>query len=132
MIADIIEPSLVEGLQQARDRLSERGRLGVFAGPAKGALQECEVDGRQPRTVADIDLCLQAAALESLRERIRTSWRNQVARVGGTELAAAVPEDVLGPLLEDLGRALGWPRAWAQVRAGLAAVGGSSPPAADA
>ncbi len=136
MIPDIIEPSLVEGLQQAKDRLSELGRLGVFAGPAKRALQECEVDGRQPRTVADIDLCLQAAALESLRERIRTSWRNQVARVGGTELAAAVPEDVpedvLGPLLEDLGRALGWPRAWAQLRADLAAVGVSSPPAADA
>jgi hypothetical protein len=132
VIPDIIEPSLVEGLQQAKDRLSEFGKLGVFAGPAKRALQECEVDGRQPRTVADIDLCLQAATLESLRGRIRTSWQNQVARVGGAELDAAVPEDALGPLLEDLGRTLGWPSAWAQLRADLAAVGVSSPAVADA
>jgi hypothetical protein len=132
MIPDVIDPSLVEGLQQAKDRLSEFGKLGVFASQAKRALEECAVDGRQPVTVADIDLCLQAAALENLRGRMRTSWQNQVARVGGAELEAAVPEDVLGPLLEDLGRALGWPRAWAQLRADLAAVGVSSPPAADA
>jgi very-short-patch-repair endonuclease len=132
VIPDIIEPSLLEGLQQAKDRRSEFGKLGLFAGQAKRALQECEVDGRQPVTVADIDLCLQAAALESLRGRMRTSWQNQVARVGGAELEAAVPEDVLGPLLEDLGRALGWPRTWAQLRAELAAAGVSSPPAADA
>ncbi len=132
VIPDIIEPSLVEGLQQAKDRLSELGKLGVFAGPARRALQECEVDGRHPRTVADIDLCLQAATLENLRGRIRTSWQNQVARVGGTELDAAVPEDVLGPLLEELGGALGWPRTWAQLRADLAAVGIGSPAVADA
>jgi hypothetical protein len=132
VIPDIIDPSLVEGLQQAKDRLSEFGKLGVFASQAKRSLQECEVDGRRPVTVADIDLCLQAAALENLRGRMRTSWQNQVARVGGTELEAAVPEDVLGPLLEDLGRALAWPRTWAQLRAELAAVGINSPPLADA
>ena len=131
VIPDIIEPALVDGLQQAKDRLSEFGKLGVFASQAKRALQVCEVDGRQLVTVADIDLCLQAAALENLRGRMRTSWQNQVTRVGGAELEAAVPEDVLGPLLEDLGRALGWPRTWAQLRADLAAVGVSSPPAAD-
>jgi very-short-patch-repair endonuclease len=132
VIPDVIDPSLVEGLQQAKDRLSEFGKLGVFATQAKRSLQECEVDGRRPVTVADIDLCLQAAALENLRGRMRTSWQNQVARVGGTELEAAVPEDVLGPLLEDLGRALAWPRTWARLRAELAAVGIGSPPLADA
>ena len=35
-----------------------------------------------------------------------TSWHNQLARVGGAELGTAVPEDVLGRLLDDLGRAL--------------------------
>jgi hypothetical protein len=132
VIPEIIDPALIEGLQQAKDRLSEFGKLGVFASQARRALEKCAVDGRQPVTVADIDLCLQAAALENLRGRMRTSWQNQVARVGGAELEAAVPEDVLGPLLEDLGRALSWPRTWAQLRAGLAAIGVSSPPAADA
>jgi hypothetical protein len=132
VIPEIIDAWMIEGLQQAKDRLSEFGRLGVFASQARRALDKCAVDGRQPVTVADIDLCLQAAALENLRGRMRTSWQNQVARVGGAELEADVPEDVLGPLLEDLGRALGWPRTWAQLRADLAAAGVSSPPAADA
>jgi len=132
VIPEIIDPSLIEGLQQAKDRLSEFGKLGVFASQARRALDKCAVDGRQPVTVADIDLCLQAAALENLRGRMRTSWQNQVARVGGAELEAPVPEDVLGPLLEDLGRALSWPRTWARLRADLAAIGVSSPPAADA
>ncbi len=133
VIPDVIEPALIDGLQQAKDRLSELGKLGLFAGPAKRALQECQVDGRPLRTVADIDLCLQQAALENLRERMRTSWHNQVARVGGAELdAAAVPEDAIGSLLEDLGRVLAWPHTWAQLRADLAAAGISSPAAADA
>ncbi len=138
VIPDVIEPSFVEGLEQAKERLSELGKLGLFAAPAKRALQECEVDGRQPSTVEFIDLCLKAAALRSLRERIRTSWGNQVARVGGTvkgdgEVGGAeVPEDVLGPLLEDLNRVLDWPRTWARLRAELAAAGVSSPAVADA
>jgi very-short-patch-repair endonuclease len=132
VIPDVVEPALIEGLQQAKDRLSELGKLGIFAGLAKRAIQECEVDGRQPATVADIDVCLQAAALENLRGRIRTSWQNQLERVGGTEIDAEVPEDVLGPLLEDLGRVLSWPHTWAQLRADLAAAGVGSPAAADA
>ena len=132
IIPNVIEPSLVEGLRQARDRLLESNKLGLFAGPAKRAVQECQVDGRQPSTADDIDLCLQAVTLENLRWRIRTGWRNQAARVGGTELGAAVPEDIVGRLLDDLGRALDWPRTWAQLRADLAAAGIASPAAADA
>jgi hypothetical protein len=132
VLPDPVEPSLIDGLQQAKERLSELGKLGMFAGPAKRALSECAVDGRPLRTVADIDLCLQQARLEGLRERIRTSWSNQVARVGGADLDAGLPEDVLGPLLDDLGRVLAWPRTWAQVRADLAAAGVGSPAAADA
>ena len=132
VIPDVIEASFIEGLRQAKDRLAQSGKLGMFAGPAKRAVQECEVDGRQPSTAEDIDLCLQAVTLEDLRRRMLTSWRNQLARVGGAELGAAVPEDVLGHLLDDLGRALSWPRTWAQLRADLAAAGVGSPAAADA
>jgi very-short-patch-repair endonuclease len=131
VIPDIIEPSFIDGLQDARDRLSESGRLGLFAGPAKRAMQECRVDGRQPSTAEDIGLCLQAVALQDLRWRIQTSWQNQVARVGGTELGAG-PEDVLGRVLDELDRALSWPDTWARLRADLAAAGIASPAAADA
>ena len=129
---DIIEPSFIEGLRHAKDRLAQSGKLGLFAGPAKRAVQECEVDGRQPSTAEDIDLCLQAVTLEDLRRRMLTSWRNQLGRVGGTELGSVVPEDALGHGLDDLGRALAWPRTWAQLRADLAAAGIGSPAAADA
>ena len=129
---DSADSSFTQCLQQAKDRLAQSGKLGMFAGPAKRALQECEVDGHQPDTVDDIDLCLQSLALKALRRRMVTSWRNQLARVGGYDLDAVVPEDVLGRLLDDLGRALGWPRAWAQLRADLAAAGIASPAAADA
>ena len=59
-------------------------------------MQACEVDGRPPSTAADIDLCLRAVSLQSLRQRMLTSWHNQLARVGGAELATAVPEDIAG------------------------------------
>ena len=37
-IPDIPEPMFVEGLRQARDRLAQGGKLGMFAGPAKRQL----------------------------------------------------------------------------------------------
>ena len=132
VIPDAVEPSFVDGLRQARDRLAQGGKLGMFAGPAKRAVQECEVDGRLPSTAGDIELCLQAVTLDDLRRRMLTGWRNQLARVGGPDLGAAVPEDVLGRALEDLGRALSWPRTWAQLRTDLDTAGISSPAAADA
>jgi very-short-patch-repair endonuclease len=132
VIPEVIEPSFVDGLQDARERLTQGGKLGLFAGAAKRAMQECEVDGRQPSIAEDIDLCLQAVTLGNLRRRMLTSWNNQLARVGGTELGAAVPEDVLGRLLEDLARALAWPQTWARLRADLSVAGISSPAVADA
>jgi very-short-patch-repair endonuclease len=131
VIPDVPDPSFIEGLRQAQDRLGQSSRLGLFAGPAKRAMQACEVDGRPPSTAADIDLCLQAVSLQSLRQRMLTSWHNQLARVGGAELGTPVPEDVLGRLLDDLARALSWPQTWAQLRADLAAAGIGTPAAAD-
>ena len=132
VIPDTIDPSLIEGLRQAKDRLAMSGKLGLFAGPAKRAVQLCEVDGRQPSTAEDIELCLQAVTLDDLRRRMLTSCRNQLARVGGPELDTDVPEDVLGHLLDDLKRALEWPQTWAQLRTDLGAAGIGSPAAVDA
>ena len=131
-IPEVIEPSMVEGLQQARDRVAQSGKLGMFAGPAKRAALECQVDGRQPTTAEDFDLCLQAVSLANLRRRMTTGWQNQLARVGGADLSGVVPEDTLGGLLDDLARALAWPRTWGKLRSDLAAAGISSPAAADA
>ena len=127
VIPDVLDPPFVEGLRQAKDRLAQSGRLGMFAGSAKRAMHECVVDGRPPSTAQDIDLCLHAVTLASLRQRMLTSWRNQLARVGGAELGTPVPEDILGRLLDDLGRALRWPQTWAQLRGDLAAAGLGSP-----
>jgi len=126
------EPSFLDGLQQARERLSQAGKLGMFSAPTKRALAECRVDGREPSTARDIDLCLQALRLGNLRRQMLTSWRNQLGRIGGPDLDAAVPEDVLGPFLDDLGDTLAWPRDWAQLRDDLAAAGIASPAVADA
>jgi very-short-patch-repair endonuclease len=126
------EPAFLEGLRQARERLAEGGRLGMFSAPAKRALTDCRVDGREPATARDIDLCLQAIQLGNVRRQMLTSWQNQLGRVGGPDLDAAVPEDALGPFLEDLSDTLAWPRDWAHLREDLAAAGISSPAVADA
>jgi very-short-patch-repair endonuclease len=132
VVPDLIEPSRLEGLQDARDRLAQSGKLGVFAGAAKRAMQGCTVDGRPPSTAADIDLCLRELSLRDVRRRVLTSWHNQLERVGGGDLGGRVPEDALGRALEDLARTLAWPGTWAQLRSDLAAAGIGSPAAADA
>ena len=131
-IPQVIEPSFLDGLRQARERLAQGGRLGMFAGPAKRAMQECQVDGRPASTAEDVDFCVQAVTLDDLRRRMLTSWQNQMARISGPDLDAAFPEDILGRSLEDLGRALSWPQTWAQLRTDLVSAGISAPIAPDA
>ncbi len=131
VIPDVVEPALLEGLQQARDRFAQSSKLGVFASQAKRAVQECQIDGRTPANAEDIDLCMQAVALAKLRWRMRMSCSNQLERVGGAELPGTVPEDVVGVLLQDLAVALRWPRTWTQLRADLAGAGIGSPHSAD-
>jgi len=126
------EPAFLDGLRQARDRLVQSGKLGMFSAPARRALQECRVDGRQPSTAGDIDLCLHAMELASVRRQLLTAWRNQLDRIGGPDLDAAAPEDALGPFLEDLHDTLVWPRDWAYLREDLAAAGIASPATVDA
>jgi very-short-patch-repair endonuclease len=132
VVPDILEPAVIDGLRDARDRLAQSGKLGMFAGPAKRAVQEFTVDGRQPSTTSDIDLCLQEAELRELRRRVMVSWHNQMGRVGGPDLTRSAPEDVLGQALGDLGRALSWPTSWSRLRADLGDAGITAPVAADA
>ena len=46
VIPDVIEPSLIEGLRQAKDRLSESGKLGMFAGTRRAS--GATVHGQSP------------------------------------------------------------------------------------
>jgi very-short-patch-repair endonuclease len=130
-VPEQVEPTFVEDLRQAQARLDSAGKLGMFAGSAKRALQLCSVDERQPSTADDIGLCLQAVALNSLRQRMITSWRNQLTRVGGGDFDPVAPEDVLGRNLDELRRALSWPSHYDQLRGDLWAAGITSPPVAD-
>ena len=131
VIPAMAEPLFLDALEQARDRLTQTGKLGMFSAPARRALAECRVDGRMPSTAQDIDLCLRAVELAGLRRQMLTRWRNQLDRIGGPDLDAAVPEDVLGPLLEDLSDTLAWPEDWARLRDDLAAAGIGSPAVVD-
>jgi hypothetical protein len=131
-LPDVVDPAVMDGLRDARERLAQSGKLGMFAGPAKRALQDCAVDGRAPVTAADIDLCLQEAGLRELRRRVMVAWHNQVGRVGGPDLPGSVPEDVLGRALDELGRSLSWPATWSQLTADLTDAGIATPPSADA
>ena len=132
VVPAVPEPAFLDGLGQARDRLVQAGKLGMFSAPARRALQDCRVDGRLPSTAEDIDLCLQAMDLASLRRQMLTAWRNQLDRIGGPDLDADVPEDFLGPLLENLRDALAWPRDWGHLREDLGVAGIDSPAAVDA
>jgi hypothetical protein len=132
VLPDIIEPGFAEGLREARNRLSASGKLGLFAGSAKKALQQCTVNDRPPASADDIELCLQAIKLNELRRRMVTSCRNQLSRVGGPEVTTSAPEDVLGRLLGDLRKILDWPSSWARLRQDLAGAGIDGPAEADA
>jgi hypothetical protein len=43
------DPQLLEGLTDAAQRLRTRGKLGIWAGNAKSAVERCKVNGHRPR-----------------------------------------------------------------------------------
>jgi very-short-patch-repair endonuclease len=122
-LPDDTGPAFVTRLEQARERLAERGRLGMFSGDVKKAVQACRVDGAVPATAEAIGLCLLAAGLRSTRRQVRTRWLNQVIPFDGPDLDSARPEDLLGALLKRVTDVLGAPRRWAELEADLRSAG---------
>ncbi|WP_432543036.1 AAA domain-containing protein [Kineococcus sp. SYSU DK002] len=110
-------------LAKARDALAAKGKLGLFAGAAKRALETCTVDGHAPATAQEVELCEQALALQASRRSLTTRWRNQFGDVGGPELTSGSPEvECRGPL-EVLGGLLGADERWGRMVEALGRLG---------
>lgn len=119
----IPEPAFVEHLEAARQRLTERGKLGMFAGDLKRTLDTCRVDGSVPTTADQIALCQQAIGLLQKRRALRTRWINQIAPFGGPDIDPGRPEDSAGVLLEQLNAVLSAPQRWQHLTAELGRLG---------
>lgn len=118
------DPAFVSHLREAQERLTERGKLGLFNGDLKQALGACKVDGRVPTTAGEAGLCIEAVTRLGLRREIVTRWANRIAHVSGPPLEGASPEIPLGQLLQQIERVISRPARLAEVslrleRAGL-------------
>lgn len=122
-LPDDTGPAFVSRLEQAHARLAERGKLGMFSGDVKKAVEACRIDGATPTTAAGVSLCLLAVHLRWTRQQLRTRWLNQVGLFGGPDLDPARPEDLLGALLKQLAHVLFAPQRWAQLVNDLRQVG---------
>lgn len=116
-------PTFAGHLEEARQRLSERGKLGMFAGDVKRAVDACRVDGAVPATADAVALCQWELHLRQLRRALRTRWLNQVAPFGGPDLDPSRPEDTVGALLGQLTSVLDAPGRWQQLTAELLDLG---------
>ena len=117
------DPSFLGNLEQARQRLAQRGKLGMFAGELKQALDACRVDGMVPATAEAIALCQQQAHLTQLRWELRTRWINQVGPFRGPDIDPGRPEDGVGVLHDQLAGVLDTPNRWAYLVGELTSVG---------
>jgi very-short-patch-repair endonuclease len=117
------DPQLLEGLADAAQRLRTRGKLGMFAGNAKSAVERCKVDGRPPATAEDVEMCQRALDLAAARRRLTRRWNGQADIVDGPVLAGSRPEENAGEQLELLRFALDRDATWAGLRRDAAALG---------
>ncbi|WP_420639707.1 AAA domain-containing protein [Candidatus Poriferisocius sp.] len=117
-----------KALGEAEARLREKGRLGIFAGDRKKTLEQCSVDGRVPATGEEVRLCLRKVWLDQSRRRLQTLWSNRVARIDGPALEGAVPEDLIGSLLERLEDTLNEGVRQSEIARALTDLGITSPP----
>lgn len=116
-------PEFVEQLEAAREMLQAKGKLGLFAGKAKGALAECRVDGHQPSNVDQVGICIAALHVERCRRAIRNSWASYVGHLGAPDLPESFPENALGPHLESVGGLLTEKERWAGFATKLTKLG---------
>lgn len=117
------DPLFDAQLADALDRLSGKGKLGVFAGNAKKALADCTINGRTPSTAEDVTKCIAARRVQELRLQLSTRWSNRVGHLDGPALDSSRPEAAVGAYLDDIDAALAGPSRWLELRARLATVG---------
>jgi len=116
-------PAFVARLEQARARLAERGKLGMFSGEVKKAIESCRVDGATPSTAYAVSVCLLAVHLGWSRQQLHRRWLNQIGPFQGPDLPADRPEDLLGTLLAQLAEILLAPQRWTQLTRDLQTIG---------
>lgn len=119
-------PETVAGLREARDRFTDgRGVSKLLQRGAAKAIEACTIEGRNPVTAEEVDLCLAAISRQQHQRRLWTLWTNGTTRVGGPQLRAdRDPEDAVGEYLDDLERALAWaPETWPGLADDLRAAG---------
>lgn len=80
-----IDDNLLNDLAEIRGRLVAGSRVGLFDLASRRTLAACEVDGRRPATVAEIDTCLAAAWRYRRMEYLLWHWHH-VARQHGLPL----------------------------------------------
>lgn len=108
-------------LADAAHRLRTTGKLGFFARDAKAAVEACRVDGQVPSTADQVQVCLDALAVEQLRHRLATRWRNQTADVDAPALSG-YPETSVGPHLDVLAEVRRTASRWADLTSRAAAL----------
>jgi len=126
-VPDQPEPDLGRDLMDAAERLRDRGKLGLFAGDARRALSVCRIDGQEPATANDIELCLSKLSLNESRRRLSAEWTNAMGRVDGPGIEESVPEDALAEPLTRLAATMEEPNRLAGIAERLRVVGISSP-----
>lgn len=124
-------PAFTEHLKVAAQLLAEKGKLGLFAGAAKKAVAECQVDGRIPATADDVNVCITELRVQELRRGLQTRWRNQIESIGGPRLPDLLPENEIGPIVEQVADLIEEPQRWTKLRAELASLHIDVPSVAD-
>jgi len=116
----------LKALRDASKRLHKDGKLGWFSKDLKKVLSHCRVDGREPETGDEVELCLSRIDMARRRRQLRTSWNTAAGRVGGpqlSEVGGIVPEDEIGVHLDALDRILSWPDRISNLASQLAVTG---------
>lgn len=110
-------------LEQARQRLIARGKLGPFANQLKQTLEQCVVDGSIPATADTVGLCQLQLQLMDSRRTLAVRWNNHVEPIGGPLLDGPRPEDGVGGLLARFDDVLLADQRWAGLQDRLGRMG---------
>lgn len=120
-LPDLLEPTVLQRLEDAREVLEAKGKLGLFDRAAKRTMEQFSVDGRTPSTVDDVSLCIAAASLEGVRGHIQALWRNQSPM--RTNALSQRPEDDVSAEISMFERIQSYPGLAAVLNDRLSAIG---------
>lgn len=121
VLPDLLEPTVLQRLEEARQTLVAKGKLGLFDRSAKRTMEQFSVDKRTPSTVNDVSLCIAAVSLAGVRGQIQALWRNQ-SPMRATALSER-PEDDVSAEISMIDRIQSYPSLAAALNVRLSAIG---------